>query len=310
MNRAAAIDLGANTVRIIVAGPEGEPFSTLYSGQVITRLSAGLGQTGRLEMAAMKRTVEGVAGLLKAAEPFGPFNLVIAAASAGRDASNAAELDAMLRGAVGHGLTVISWETEARLALKGARLVVEDGEKGFILFDIGGGSTEFIHSKRKGRAAAAGTNLGVVRLSENYLSKTPIADYEYLRMLKEIEEKVDAALTALAPDGGETMVGTAGTVTAMAALDLELDEYNASMINNHKLRLKRVEDMRLKLSAMTREDLSRMGPLKGGREDLIIPGIAMVEAVMKRAGVDHVVVSDYGLREGLIMEMIKFGSIA
>ncbi|MDH4182977.1 MAG: hypothetical protein OEV92_02045 [Nitrospinota bacterium] len=309
ISRTAAIDLGANTVRIIVADPDGEPYSTLYSDQVITRLSAGLGKNGRLDKTAMERTVRGVVELVKNAESFRPFNLVIAAASAGRNAANSKELDHMLHAATGVGLTIISWETEANLALRGARLVVEENENGFILFDIGGGSTEFIHSQRKGPRGAVGTDLGVVRLSEKYITKHPVSDYEYHAMQKEVEEKVDQAFTSLKPTGKETIVGTAGTVTSLAAMDLELDEYNSAMINNHKLTLKSTQAMRFKLSAMTIDEMSRIGPLKGGREDLILPGIAMVEAVMRRAGVDHIVVSDYGLREGLILELIQYGSI-
>jgi len=310
MSRIAAIDLGANTVRIIVAEPDGEHFSILYSDQVITRLSAGLGRNMKLDHAAMKRTVNGVSALLKNAESFLPFSLVIAAASAGRNASNSNELDVKLRAVVGHGLKVITWETEARLALKGARMVMkEESEAGFILFDIGGGSTEFIHSKRRGKGAAVGTDLGVVRLSETYLGSHPVIEYEYRRMADEIEAKVDQAFTRLAPDGKETIVGTAGTVTSLAAMDLELDEYNSAMINHHKLTLKVVEAMRLKLSMMTIDQMSRIGPLKGGREDLIIPGTTLVEAVMRRAGVDHIVVSDFGLREGLILEMLEYGTI-
>ena len=309
MSRIAAIDLGANTVRILVAEPDGESFSIVYSDQVITRLSAGLGKSGKLAPAAIKRTVNGVASLLKNAEPFYPFNLVIAAASAGRNAANSDELDVKLRSAVGHGLKVITWEMEARLALRGARLVVKDGEAGFILFDIGGGSTEFIHSKRKGKGAAVGSDLGVVRLSETYLTAHPVIEYEYRKMAEEVKAKVDQVFTQLAPDGGESIVGTAGTVTSLAAMDLELDEYNSAMINHHKLTLKAVEAMRLKLFTMTIDQMSRIGPLKGGREDLIIPGVAMVEAVMRRAGVDHIIVSDFGLREGLILEMLEYGSI-
>jgi len=309
MTRIAAIDLGANTVRILIAEPEGEHFSIVYSDQVITRLSAGLGKSKKLDEAAMKRTVDGVAALLKNAESFLPFNLVIAAASAGRNAVNSHELDVRLRSAVGYGLKVITWETEARLALKGARMVMEEDNNGFILFDIGGGSTEFIHSKRKGKNAAVGTDLGVVRLSESYLSAHPVIDYEYRNMAEEVKAKVDQAFDQLAPDGRETIVGTAGTVTSMAAMDLELDEYNSAMINHHKLTLRAVEVMRLKLSMMTIPQMSRIGPLKGGREDLIIPGIAIVEAVMRRMGVDNLVVSDFGLREGLILEMLEHGSI-
>ena len=310
MTRIAAIDLGANTVRIIVAEPDGDPFATLYSDQIITRLSEGLGKNGKLSAQAMKRTVAGVATLLKRAKSFRPFSLVIAAASAGRDAANAHDLDDLLHRATGHGLTIIRWESEARLALKGARLAIR-GDRDFVLFDIGGGSTEFIHHKGGGNAPPdmVGTDLGVVRLSETYLTSNPVIDYEYRRLYAEVEKKVDEVFGKLKLPEGTAIVGTAGTVTSLAAMDLELEEYNPGMINNHKLAWKKLDAMRLRLGAMTTKDMSRIGPLKGGREDLIMAGIAIVQAVMKRAGVDHIIVSDYGLREGLALEILEYGTI-
>lgn len=304
MSRVAAIDLGTNTVRIIVAEPEGKGYTNLFSDQVITRLGEGLHVSGKLKPEAMKRTCDGVAELLKRASFLKPFTLRISATSAARDAANTDELDRRIHQAAGVGLDVISWENEARFSLAGARLAIGDIER-FILFDIGGGSTEYILSVNGAPAGSCGTNLGVVRLAETYITQSPVLDAEYDAMVEEIEKEVNRAFTQIGARRGEVMVGTAGTVTSLAAIALDMVEYSPSKINNYKLTADKIEELRKKLSVMTIEERSRIPALKGGREDLIIPGVAIIQSTLKRAGRDHLLVSDYGLREGLVLDILR-----
>lgn len=303
MNRAAAVDLGTNTVRMLVAELDEKGFSRVYSGQVITRLGEGLHVTGKLAPGAIKKTVDGVAALLREAERFRPFQLTIAATSAARDASNTAELDALLKSAIGAPLTLIPWEEEARLALKGASMAVGNGVKRFILFDVGGGSSEYILAENGRATASYGTNLGVVRLAETYITKHPVEDAEYERLIEEVETTVDMVFNNL-PVRDVTLVGTAGTITSIAAMDMNMVEYDPARVNNYRLTMDAAEALRLKICSMTLEERSRIPALKNGREDLIVPGFAILLATMRAAGADHIIVSDYGLREGLVMKML------
>jgi len=306
VTRVAAVDLGTNTVRLLVAEPCEHGFDTVYSGQIITRLGEGLHNTGRLSPQAMKRTVEGIASLLREAERFRPFTLTIAATSAARDAANTSEFDAALRNAVGTGLKVIPWEEEASLALLGASLAVGNTGR-FVLFDVGGGSTEYILADGGKPAASYGTKLGVVRLAETYIKKNPVADAEYQRLLDEVEATVDKVFSAIPYQPGDELVGTAGTVTSLAAMALNMVDYNPAKINNYRLTASAIEDLRMKVFAMPISARSRIPALKNGREDLIVPGFAIVQATMRRAGADHILVSDYGLREGLVMRLLNGG---
>lgn len=306
MKRIAAIDLGTNTVRILVAEANGEGFyHALYSDQVITRLGQGLHKTGRLEPEAMRRTCQGVARLLENARPFTPFAIHIAATSAGREAKNTATLDAMIREATGSGIDVIGWGEEARLALKGARLAVGRDAGDIILFDIGGGSTEYILGHDGAVGGACGTNLGVVRLAETYIAHHPVKEAEYERMREEVAAAVADAFARLGASGAEAIVGTAGTVTSLAAIALNLMEYSPAMINNFRLTREAVELIGKKLFAMTIEERSRIPALSGGREDLIVPGVAITLETMEQGGKDYITVSDYGLREGLTLELLE-----
>ncbi|MGK7345381.1 MAG: Ppx/GppA phosphatase family protein [Candidatus Nitrospinota bacterium M3_3B_026] len=304
MSRAAAIDLGTNTVRILVAEPDGGGFNQLFSDQVITRLGEGMGASGRLRPEAVERTAEAVEELLRRAASYKPFRLAVTATSAAREAANTDELAAAIREASGAALRVISWEEEARLTLLGASLAV-GGAGRFVLFDIGGGSTEFILAEEGRPASFRGSDLGVVRLAETYITKHPVVDYEYGRMLQEISGKVDEAFTGLEAGGGEELVGVAGTVTSLAAIDLNMVEYSPARVNNHRLTAGAVGRIKERLFAMTLKERARIPSLKGGREDLIVPGVAIVESVMARAGSESVTVSDYSLREGIILDMAR-----
>mgnify|MGYP000597363948 CR=1 FL=1 len=304
MSRVAAIDLGTNTVRILVADANGEGgYSPLFSSQIVTRLGQRLHETGSLAPEAIKRTTEGIAKLIKRAVSFAPFSLSITATSAGREADNTGTLDAMIRAATGHGVKIISGDEEARLSLKGVLLAIEEDD--FILIDIGGGSTEFILGKDGSPVKVYNTNLGVVRLAETYLTKHPVIEKEYDNMISEIDRVVDEAFNHLRDGEEYILVGTAGTITSLAAIAQDMADYSPARINNFKLTDEMVESSRLKLSMMTIEQRSRIPVLQDGREDLIIPGLAIVQSVIKRFGSSQMVVSDYGLREGLIMELME-----
>jgi exopolyphosphatase/guanosine-5'-triphosphate,3'-diphosphate pyrophosphatase len=308
MKRAASLDLGTNTIRLLVADRSESGFIPLYSGQVITRLGEDLHVTGRLGGEAMKRTIDGILYMLAQAQGLVPFKLVIAATSAVREAQNRAEFADMVKKATGTALTIIPWDEEARLSLLGVSLVLK-GEGGrFILFDVGGGSTEYIMSEGCKVVASSGTNLGVVRLAETYITKHPVDDYEYAQMGSEVDSTVDRAMTELGVAGQETIVGTAGTVTSMAAIALGLLDYDPERINNCVLTAEKVESLRVQVSAMTIEERSKIPFLKGGREDLIIPGFAIVQSTMRRAHAQSMIVSDYGLREGLMAEILLNGA--
>ncbi|MBF0291271.1 MAG: Ppx/GppA family phosphatase [Nitrospinae bacterium] len=308
MKRAASLDLGTNTIRLLVAERTEFGFTPLYSGQVITRLGEGLHETGRLGEAAMKRTLDGILRMIGEAGAFAPFRLVIAATSAARDAANTGEFSQMVKNATGAPLTVIPWDEEARLSLLGVSLALKDRGGRFLLFDVGGGSTEYIMSEGGKVTASSGTNLGVVRLAETYITKHPVSDYEYGKMLMEVDATVDRAFAGLGVAGPVTLVGTAGTVTSIAAIAMGLVDYDPGKINNFALTAEKVESLRVRICAMAIEERSKIPFLKNGREDLIVPGFAIVQSTMRRARADSIIVSDYGLREGLMAEILLNGA--
>ena len=254
----------------------------------------------------MERTANGVARMVKEASAIcGPFSLTIFGAHACRKAKNIDQLSEIVKKATGAKITVLSWEDEASYALAGTRLAVGDDIKRFILFDIGGGSTEYILSDNNITSGAFGTDLGVIRLSEKFITHHPVDADEYKALMVEVSDTVSLAFDNIGAKGNETIIGTAGTVTSLAAIAQNMQKYDYKKINNYRLTIEKIGEMKDRLFSMSIEERSEIEVLQDGREDLIVPGIAIIEATLNGAGADSMVVSDFGLREGLVMSFFE-----
>ncbi len=309
----ASIDLGTNTVRLLVAKRDSKGFKQLYSNQVITRLGEGLSNGGILIDKAMERTIVTVLKFKDEAMRYNPSAIWVVATSAVRVAKNRTEFIERLKSVTGLQLEVIPWEEEARMTLLGVfssnlplPLLNKEGSKGrAIIFDIGGGSTEYVFTENKKLVNSVGTDLGVVHLSEKYIKTDPVDEEELLKLEAVIADKIknvrDRINSSLITHHSSLLIGTAGTVTTLAALDLNLYPYAPSKINGYILKLKNVKKLLDRLKKMPLKERRNIPALEKGREDLIIPGAVIVIKTMEILGFDSMVVSDYGLREGIIL---------
>lgn len=309
MSAFASVDLGTNTVRLLVVESNGKGFTTLHSNQVITRLGEGLSHNGVLRDAAMERTVRVILGFKNEALKYGPSAIWVAATSAVREAKNRSEFIERVKKATGLELEVIPWEEEARRTLLGVFSWLNNDIKKAIIFDIGGGSTEFVITENRNLIKSIGTDLGVVHLSERYITKDPV-DEEELRILEnviadKIKDVRDKMHSLLPTPYSSLLIGTAGTVTTIAALDMNLYPYDPAKVNGYILKLGNVKKMLEKLKVMTVRERRNIPSLEKGREDLIIPGAVIVIKTMEILGFDEMMVSDYGLREGIILSKIQ-----
>jgi exopolyphosphatase/guanosine-5'-triphosphate,3'-diphosphate pyrophosphatase len=304
----ASIDLGTNTVRLLVVTGNSKGFTTLHSNQLITRLGEGLSHSGILKDIAMERTIKAVLDFKREASKYSPFAIWVAATSAVREAKNRNEFIEKIREVTGLELEVIPWEEEARRTLLGVFSGLDGNIKKAIVFDIGGGSTEYILTVDKRLVKSVGTDLGVVHLSERYIRKDPV-DEEELRILEnvigdKIKDVRDRIHSLLITRHSSLLIGTAGTVTTIAALDLNLHPYDPAKVNGYVLNIENVREILKRLKNMTLEDRRNIPPLESGREDLIIPGAVIVIKTMEIFGFNEMIVSDYGLREGTIIAKV------
>jgi exopolyphosphatase/guanosine-5'-triphosphate,3'-diphosphate pyrophosphatase len=308
-SRLATVDLGTNTVRLLVVEAAGGRWRTLHQTQRVTRLGEGQAAAGRLLPEPMRRTAAAVTEFAQAARRLGATRLRIVATSAVREAANRAEFVAALEAQAGEPVEVVSGEEEARLALQGVASGLPDLGESFVLFDIGGGSTEFVRARAGRAAAAVSLRLGVVPLAEAWSEPGPVRWDRFAQMRAGIERQLAAEVPpTIAAAGAGELVGTAGTVTTLAALDLGLAAYDADRVNGHRLTRAAVERALARLGALPVADRGRLPCLEPGRADLLIPGIAICLAALARFGREQLVVSDRGLREGLLCELLERAS--
>jgi exopolyphosphatase / guanosine-5'-triphosphate,3'-diphosphate pyrophosphatase len=305
----ATVDLGTNTVRLLVVEPAGSTWRTLEQTQRVTRLGEGQGTTGRLAPEPMRRTAAAVAEFSRAARALGADRVRIVATSAVREAVNREEFVARLERESGERVEVVSGEEEARLTLKGVTSGLPGLGASFVLFDIGGGSTEFVLARDGVPAAAVSLRLGVVTLQEEWGEPGPVRWDRFARLREHVERRLAAEVPdAVAGAAATELVGTAGTVTTLAALDLGLRAYDAAAVHGHRLDRAAVERQLARLGALDVAARGRLPCLEPGRADVIIPGIAICLAAMARLRRETMVVSDRGLREGILCELLGTGS--
>lgn len=237
------------------------------------------------------------------------------ATSVVRESGNGADFVRLVKDKTGLDIDIIDGEEEAILALKGVLSCVELKTRNALVFDIGGGSTEYILSDRDLPIYSESLKLGVVHATETFLNSDPPKKEEIERLSAHVVERLQPFIDRLTAKGLKknllpenssiTLVGTAGTITTLAAMDQGLDTYDPSRINNYVLRyeaIKRLFDLIRPLPIRERRTLKA---LEGGREDLIVAGTVIVLKTMEIFGFERMTVSDGGLLEGVMMDMFE-----
>lgn len=296
--RVGAIDIGTNTVLLLVAeGPPDEPVAVAERA-TITRLGKGVDHTRRLEPESMQRTEACLADYSALLQELDVDDVVAVCTSAARDAENGHEfLDRATR-ALGAAPRIIDGEEEARLVFEGA-LTGLDLRGPTTVFDIGGGSTEIIFGTRDATASridrAVSLNIGSVRLTERHVGHDP----PHAEEIEAIVRNVDAELSSCTIDRAAPLVGVAGTMTTLAAIDRELDRYDPALVHGAPLRRKRIASLCEHLSKLPLDRRREVRGLDPGRADVIVAGALIALRLMERAHAERLVVSDRGVRWGL-----------
>jgi exopolyphosphatase/guanosine-5'-triphosphate,3'-diphosphate pyrophosphatase len=305
--RLATIDLGTNTVRLLVADaePGAASWRVVDHDQRVTRLGEGMRAGGRLAEAPSARTAATVAEYVARARAAGAARIDIVATSAVRDASNGVDFASDLERATGVRVRVISGEEEARLTLRGIQHGLGAAQGATLVFDIGGGSTEFILARDGALVTAVSLRLGVVPLAERYPFRERVDPARYEALADEVTRQLARELPpAIADARVDRLVGSAGTVTTLAALDLGLTTYDPTRVQGHALTRVAIDAQRARLAALDVSGRAALPCLEPGRADLILPGVAIVMATMTRLGCDRLIVSDWGLREGILADVL------
>jgi exopolyphosphatase/guanosine-5'-triphosphate,3'-diphosphate pyrophosphatase len=304
----AGIDIGTNTIRLLVSDTSDTAHRELHSGRIITRLGQNLDRTGVLAREAQERSL---AALSRFAGVISRFPVVASRAvgtSALRNASNAEEFINAAKEKTGLDIRVINGEEEARLTLLGVmRAVRQAGERSTVVIDIGGGSTEVIWSGPLAGIREASLPLGAVYLTERLIHHDPPTAEEVDAVRRAVSEELrrPGGTAGPAPAPATALIGTAGTITTLAAMDLKMTEYDPGRINGHVLTREALDRMIDRLIGSTLEARRNMPGLEKGREDIILAGAIVAQEIMEQWGAERMIVSDWGLREGIVFDLYE-----
>jgi exopolyphosphatase / guanosine-5'-triphosphate,3'-diphosphate pyrophosphatase len=305
----AGIDIGTNALRLLIAemrrpGSRVE-ICPIHEERRITRLGEGLVNSGQLSPPAIDRTLQALKAFQSVLAGHSIGEVIAVATSAVREAGNGRSFLDRLREETGLAAEVISGEEEALRTLKGVRYGLRPEDRNILVIDIGGGSTEWMVVTDDEIRGVKTVEIGVVKLADRYLTSDPLSDGDQRRLIRGIEETIGPVLKSIGSFSGHRLIGTAGTVTTLAALELGMTVYEASRIQNSTLGLDRIESWYRKLVGMTLDERRGLAGLERGREDLIIPGTALLMTAMRLLGAREVVVSDYGLKEGVLIDWFE-----
>jgi exopolyphosphatase/guanosine-5'-triphosphate,3'-diphosphate pyrophosphatase len=302
--RLAAFDIGSNTVLMLVVecSADKDP-NVLADMSRITRLGRGVDASGHLDPESAARTLDAIAEFADKARALAAERIVGVATAALRDASDGADFLARVKQRAGVTLEIISGQTEAQLSylstLKGLRLSPADK---LLIVDIGGGSTELIRAEPDRTLEVISLQLGSVRLTERIIhyDPPPASEAEILRAT------IDKALRQLGwhyrPD---KMVGIAGTVTTLCAIALGLERYSPESVHGYRLGAGEVLRLIELLGSMPLERRKQLPGMEPGRADVLFAGGVILERVMNYFGCRDVIVSDQGVRWGLMWREVE-----
>ena len=312
MDPIASIEIGTNSIRMLIAekGTSGTPFTPVLRKRVITRLGEGFNNNEgcMLKPGAIARTITALRELFGIASQFGVSSPLVIATGVVRKAANRDAFITSIAEHLGHKVRIISGQEEAELTEKGVLSSLDLGSESCVIFDLGGGSTEFIRTNSK-KTSYLSVELGVVVLKETFLTTDPPKEEEIWHLSKHIEDVCKTRLSSLKESGDQNaaFIGTGGTVVTLAAMIHGITEDNFSERNINGLSVKR-HDVGLLFETLkgmpAAERLSFPG-LESGREDIILPGSLMVMKFMDYFGKHEIIVSYSDLLEGILIQHVE-----
>jgi exopolyphosphatase / guanosine-5'-triphosphate,3'-diphosphate pyrophosphatase len=299
IQRVAAIDFGTNTARLLIADLSADGcFEQVFLERKIVRMGGDFCRESGLSRQAIERGLLCLKSFSEAIAEYKASTVRAVATSAVRDARNGADFVRMINRETGICLKVIDGTTEAEITMAGVLCGLDQPSDEIIIFDIGGGSTEYTLVKNGRILYSRSLPLGVVRLTEGKVTVEA--------MQQKIRKELDCLQQDLSKCGFEVsaesvLIGTAGTATTLAAINMKMVEYDYRKVNNSLITDLEIMDIFNTLLPLSLHDRVKVPGLEKGREDLIIAGILLTVQTMELFKKKTMKVSDYGLLEGLVV---------
>ncbi len=298
VSRVAVVDVGSNSARLFLCEglDDGQPVGERLT--TVTALRRGAAADGTVTAEALDRLDRCLREYAPRLQAFVPDEVVAVGTSAVRDAPNRAEVAERIRDRLGTRLRVLTGPEEAELSYVGARLAV-DGDEVVLVMDIGGGSTELVRGDASGPTEAVSMDIGSVRCTDEYLHGDPPTEQERASLQAAAAE---AAAPVIAAIGGPApMIGVAGTITTLAAIDH--GQYDRDLVHGSRLTRGGIEAMAARLGAMSLDERRTVPGLHPDRAPAIVAGACIAAGVLQAAGLDLLRVSERDLLDGVVLRL-------
>jgi len=297
----AAIDFGTNTARLLIASRSPGGITPVHVEREVVRLGGGFTDETGLSAAAQERALACLHRFSAVIAEYEVKKVRASATSAVRDAVNGGQFVADVFKETGIELVVINGDLEARLTLDGVLSGLDSEPDKLAVLDVGGGSTEFMLTDSGTPLFIKSMPIGVVRLTEGFSTVAGMVERvgSVIDLLGE-----DLASAEVALSGEFELVGTAGTATTIAAIKLEMVDYDYRKVNNSTVSREDIEEIFQRLLRLTPQERLAVKGVEKGREDLIIAGLVIITSVMDRFGFNRLKISDFGLLEGLALSVL------
>ena len=306
MTTVASIDIGTNSTRVLVARPDAAGrLDILDRRMTITRLGQDVGATGRLADQAIERTLACLRDYGKILDEHHVDRVRVAATSASRDAANRDEFFDATDEVVGTRPELLSGEEEGRMSFLGATGDLDGSQGPFLIVDIGGGSTEFIVGTDQVEGVMS-VDVGCVRMTEKFLEHDPPMPEELTACISFVDAHLeDVARELPAVADARTLVGVAGTITTVAAVEIGLAVYDRDRIHHFHLTRDAAEDVFRTLATEPYDRRIHNPGLEQARADVIVGGCCVLVALFRRFGFDEMIVSEADILDGLALSLLE-----
>lgn len=302
MTRVAAIDVGTNSTRLLVAEDAPEGFRPIDRRMTITRLGEGVGRRRALAREALQRTLATIADYAAACGEYEVERIRVTGTSAVRDARNRDEFFSGVRSLVGNDPELLTGEAEARVTFLGATSDIED--EPVLVVDIGGGSTELIYGTTEPERLVS-LDIGCVRMFERYLVSDPPSPAELDELRADVDSLLAEARESLDVPDRTRLVGVAGTVTQLATLKAGIPVYDPDVNHHSVLSHGDVRRLARRLASLTYEQRKQVRGLEPGRVDVIVAGAEVLLRVMECFDGPEILVSERDILDGLVLELLE-----
>jgi exopolyphosphatase/guanosine-5'-triphosphate,3'-diphosphate pyrophosphatase len=298
----ASIDIGTNTVLMLVAEIQHDGSLTVVRDEhFIGRLGKGVDEHGIILKETFYRIHDILSQLQRIANSHGIQHISVCGTSALRDAKNRQEFIGFMKEKLALDIQILSGKEEAELTYLGvvSEYRTKNGSENYTVLDIGGGSTEIVTGSGLHVTSSASIDIGSVRLTERILKKNP-PDFESLEQAVQFVRSQLKDIVPLSP--AATMIGVAGTLTTLAALDLQIAEFDRNLIHRHILTGETIDRIFQELRPLTLDQLRRYPQIHPSRADILLAGIIILREILEKMNVSKITVSDRGLRYGIVLK--------